>query len=200
MEKKTNIVTPKGVLVYPHISQKPDTKFDDEGVWKTTLRLNGDDAKTLIDIINNQIDESVNEAQEKKKNVKRGNPPYKVDEETGDYLFNFKAKASGTRPNGETWKQKPVLYDAKGNLLGNDVHVWGGSEGKVAFQPIKFHTAMIGASVSLRLKAVQITKLVEGGNGASASSYGFGSEEGYEVESTPPAMAEEINAKEVEDF
>jgi hypothetical protein len=199
MENK-NIVTPKGVLVYPHISQKPDTKFDDEGAWKTTLRLNGDDAKTLIELVNKEIDESVIDAKEKTKNVKRGNPPYKIDEETGEYLFNFKLKASGTRQNGETWSQKPVLYDAKGNLLGKEIHVWGGSEGKVAFQPIRYHTSMVGASVSLRLKAVQITKLVEGGNGASASSYGFGSEEGYIAETPTTDLAEQVNDKEVEDF
>ena len=199
MENK-NIVTPKGVLVYPHISQKPDTKFDDEGAWKTTLRLNGEDAKTLIELVNKEIDESVTEKKKKKKNVKRGNPPYKIDEETGEYLFNFKLKASGTRQNGETWSQKPVLYDAKGNLLGKEVHVWGGSEGKVAFIPIRYHTSMMGASVSLRLKAVQITKLVEGGNGASATSYGFGSEEGYIAETPTTDLAEQVNDKEVEDF
>tara|TARA_R100001591_G_scaffold52713_1_gene62803 strand:+ start:842 stop:1435 length:594 start_codon:yes stop_codon:yes gene_type:complete len=197
MDKK-NIVTPKGVLVFPHL-KSPDTKFDENGVWKTGLRLAGAEAQKLIAIIDKEIDESVAEASEKKSNVKRGAPPYKKDDETEDYIFNFKLKASGVRPNGEKWKQKPVLYDAKGNLLNSDVHVWGGTTGKVAFQPIRFHTAMIGASVSLRLKAVQIINLVEGSNQTSASSYGFGEEEGYV---TTPAVTEEVETSDVkvEDF
>ena len=167
-------------------------------MWKTGLRLAGAEAQKLIAIIDKEIDESVTEASEKKSNVKRGAPPYKKDEDSEDFIFNFKLKASGVRPNGEKWKQKPVLYDAKGNLLNSDVHVWGGTTGKVAFQPIRFHT-MIGASVSLRLKAVQIINLVEGSNQTSASSYGFGEEEGYV---TTPAVTEEVETSDVkvEDF
>ena len=44
--------------------------------------------------------------------------------------------------------------------------VWSGSEMKVSADMIPYYTAMAGAGVSLRLKAVQITKLVEGGAGA----------------------------------
>ena len=64
MDKK-NIVTPKGVLVFPHL-KSPDTKFDENGVWKTGLRLAGAEAQKLIAIIDKEIDESVTEASEKK--------------------------------------------------------------------------------------------------------------------------------------
>ena len=116
MDKK-NIVTPKGVLVFPHL-KSPDTKFDENGVWKTGLRLAGAEAQKLIAIIDKEIDESVTEASEKKSNVKRGAPPYKKDEDSEDYIFNFKLKSSGVRPNGEKWKQKPVTYRFQFVLLG----------------------------------------------------------------------------------
>ena len=88
MDKK-NIATPKGVLVFPHL-KSPDTKFDENGVWKTGLRLAGAEAQKLIAIIDKEIDESVAEASEKKSNVKRGAPPYKKDEDSEDFIFNFK--------------------------------------------------------------------------------------------------------------
>ena len=179
MDKK-NIVTPKGVLVFPHL-KSPDTKFDENGVWKTGLRLAGAEAQKLIAIIDKEIDESVTEASEKKSNVKRGAPPYKKDEDSEAFIFNFKLKASGVRPNGEKWKQKPVLYDAKGNVFqSNGKTIWGGTKAKVAFQMSPYFVSSIGAGVSLRLKAVQIIELVTGG--ADASSYGFQEEEGFVAE------------------
>ena len=60
-----------------------------------------------------------------------------------------------------------------------DCNVWSGSEMKVSAELVPYYTAMVGAGVSMRLRAVQITKLVEGGNG-NAKGYGFGEEEGYE--------------------
>ena len=47
----------------------------------------------------------------------------------------------------------------------------------------------IGASVSLRMEAVQIIDLVSGGSGGSADSFGFGEEDGYvfTAEETKPA-------------
>jgi hypothetical protein len=53
-----------------------------------------------------------------------------------------------------------------------DANVWSGSEMKVSAELIPYFTAMAGAGVSLRLRAVQITKLVEGGAGNS-KGYGF---------------------------
>jgi len=52
---------------------------------------------------------------------------------------------------------------------------------KVAFQLNPFYTAQIGAGIGLRLKAVQVIDLIEP-QGGSASSYGFGEEDGYEFD------------------
>jgi len=48
---------------------------------------------------------------------------------------------------------------------------------KVSAELMPWYTAMAGAGVSLRLRAVQITELVEGGAG-SAEGYGFDKVEG----------------------
>ena len=179
MENK-NIVTPKGVLVYPHLN-KADTKFDKDGVWRASLRLDKKDAEDLIKQITEQIEsKAATETQARKKAVKVANPPYSEDEE-GNMVFSFKLKAGGTRDNGEKWSQKPILYDSKGNVFDpKDKIIWGGTEAKVAFQFIPFYVGAVGAGCSLRLKAVQILNLITGG--ADASSYGFSKEEeGFEV-------------------
>lgn len=176
--------TPKGVLVYPKLTT-PDTKFDPAGVYKTALRLPAGVAQPLIDKIEAAIDAKFEEtlkelAPAKRKLLKRADKPYKevYDEEgneTGEFIFNFKVPAVGKNKAGKTWSNKPTIVDAKGKPAA--IEPWTGSEGKVAFQLNPFATA-IGVGVGLRLKAVQITKLVQGGG----ANFAFGEEEGFEYD------------------
>ena len=190
--KNNNIVTPKGVLVYPHLN-KADTKFDKDGVWRAGLRLNKKDAENLMNSITSEIDtNAATENKKRNKQVKVANPPYSV-EEDGNVVFNFKLKAAGIRNTGEKWSQRPVLYDSKGNLFDpKDKIIWGGTEAKVAYQIIPYYVGSIGAGVSLRLKAVQILSLVTGEG--SASSFGFKEEEGFET----PVEVETVTNGEVQ--
>tara|TARA_R100000697_G_scaffold113827_1_gene132401 strand:- start:584 stop:1189 length:606 start_codon:yes stop_codon:yes gene_type:complete len=190
----TNIVTPRGKLVYPHLN-KADTKFDKDGVWRANLRIPKEEAKQLVDDIDNQIQSNATEETNKRnKKVKVANPPY-TDDGEGNYVFNFKLKASGIRPNGERWSQKPILYDSKGNLFNNKDIIWGGTEAKVAFQPSSYYVPSIGAGVSLRLKAVQILNLVS--SNQDASSYGFKQEEGFVAEADAEVeVSEDVAPKE----
>ena len=189
-----NITTPKGVLVYPHLN-KADTKFDSAGVWRANLRLSANDAQGLKKSIDEAMKANADELTKSKgKKVRLANAPYQEDED-GNFVFTFKLKASGTRPNGERWEQKPILYDAKGNVFQpNGKTIWGGTLAKVAFQMSPYFVSSIGAGVSLRLKAVQIIELVTGG--ASASSYGFSEEEGF----TADNVVQEEAAEELSDF
>ena len=177
--KQENIVTPKGVLVYPHLN-KADTKFDKDGVWRASLRLPKKEAENLMKDLTDKITANATaETQKRGKQVKAANNPFSDDGE-GNILFNFKMKASGTRNTGERWNQKPILYDSKGNIFDpKDKIIWGGTEAKVAFQPVPYFVGSIGAGVSLRLKAVQILNLVTGG--ADATSFGFKEEDGFEA-------------------
>jgi len=186
--KNDNIVTPQGVLVYPHLN-KADTKFDKNGVFKTGLRLK----KSVAEPLMKQVEEAIEanaaaETEKRKKQVKVANPPFSEDDE-GNIVFNFKLKATGVRANGEQWNQKPILYDAKGNVFDpKDKIVWGGTTAKVAFQIAPYHVGSIGAGVSLRLKAVQILNLVTGSN--DSTSFGFKEEDGFVAETN-----EEVNVE-----
>ena len=190
-EKKKAIIhrSPAGIAQYPRLT-RPDTKFKADGEYKVTLVLPGAEAQPLIDLINKEMGESLIQARRdnptKAKSIKAASDkPYKAvtdDEgnETGDVKFNFKMAAKVTsKISGQSWEQKPDLFDAKGKVLINP-KIGGGSRVKVAFELYQFYTALVGAGVSLRLRAVQVLDLVEY-NSRSASGYGFGEEEGYEA-------------------
>ena len=195
----TKVVTGVGVSQYAYLTQ-PDTRFDEIGHYKTNLILSGQDADTLKAAINEELTKSVALAKEKAKgkNIKTAPAPFEdeLDDDgqpTGSTVFKFKTKAQITTKDGKIIPNRVAIFDSKGTPM-TDCNVWSGSEMKVSAELVPYYTAMVGAGVSMRLRAVQITKLVEGGNG-NAKGYGFGEEEGYEQSlSETPAEEESQQA------
>src|SRR6185437_14036176 len=174
---------PRGILGYPWV-QTPDTKFDADGRYSTKLSLTPDKAAPLID----QIDEAIKESHAQavkdnpnKKTIKKIDPPYKVDEDTGNVVFSFAAKAGGKIKKGpkagQTWERKVLVFDSKGKPLSKQVKIGSGTEAKVSFELNPYYVPKDGAGVSLRLCAVQVLNLVEWTGGGSADQYGFGEED-----------------------
>lgn len=109
--------------------------------------------------------------------------------ETDKLVVKASMKASGEKADGTKWTRKPDIFDAGGNALKKVPAIFGGTEGKVAVEaagyyvpPKEGNPAIVG--VAYYLDGVQILKLVKGGE-RSASSYGFGKEEGYEDDGGP---------------
>jgi hypothetical protein len=180
MAKKL-LKTPKGVAVWPHL-HAPDTKFNADGIYGTKLTLSGNEGAALAEAIDNAILESVKAAKEenKGKKVKQADAPYSLNEETGEYTFNFKLNAKGKKRDGTVFSQQPALFDARGGKIPAGVRVGGGSTIVVAYEIAPFFTALVGAGVTLRMKAVQVLNLVQ--FGGTASSFGFDSdEEGFDA-------------------
>ena len=183
-------VTEVGKAIYPHLN-KPDTRFQKEGVYKVTLELSPNNAKNLL----KHIDDGLALANKDSKSNKTAQLPYKTDE-NGNMQFNFKCKASGVSKTGQNWEQKPKVFDSKGTPISKDILVWGGTTMKVAYEIIPYSNNMLGSGVSLRLKAVQVHELVSGG-GASADSYGFKEEaNGYVAETVDSFPEAEVNGQE----
>jgi hypothetical protein len=180
------ITTPKGVARWPKVN-KPDTKFDENGVYSVDLILDGKDAETLIKQITEVRDAGYKEicAKEKKAKLKLAPMPFKAEEaddgtETGRTIFKFKLKAKGKSRDGSMYERKVALFDSKG--APSKAEIWGGSTIKVAFEPRAWFVAVHGVGVALQLKAVQVIELVSKGSGDS-QSFGFGKEDGYTEES-----------------
>lgn len=190
-KKATRITTPKGRANWPKLTE-PDTKFNADGVYSVKLALGTADAQGVIEVIEAERAKAIEDAKAeagKGKKVKVADPPYVVDEENDTVTFNFKMKASGKTKAGEVFTQKPALFDAHLNPLPAGVKIGGGSLVRVSADVVPFYTKLIGAGVSLRLRAVQVIELVEfGGDGAS---YGFEAEEdGFAAEDDTTASAD----------
>jgi hypothetical protein len=200
--KTPNFTTPKGVAKYPWLNT-PDTKFNPDGDYKITVVLGAEAAAPIVKFLDERLEASV--AQAKKDNVgkkvREADPPYKVNEETGEVEVTFKMKAKVNMKNGDSFEQRPTIFDAKLHPL-KDINVGGGSVVKVNYECFGFYTALIGAGVSLRLKAVQVLNLVEFTGGLSAQAMGFKEEEGFEqeVEDTPFSNSEKSDEENPEDF
>lgn len=177
-KKAPRFVSPKGAASYPYLT-KPDTKFNPDGDYKVNLIVQAEDAAQAIELLTKEHEASVAKAkaENKGKRVKEGELPF-IENDDGTVTFKFKLKAKVTPKKGDPFEQKPALFDAKGKPLTGEPKIGGGSTIKVSYEIIPYFTAIAGAGVSLRLKAVQILELKEFGGGGNAEGYGFGEEEG----------------------
>lgn len=209
-DKKPKLIkgtTPRGSFVYPALT-KPDYGNEafpqPDGVYKVNLRLSEEEAEPLIKKLQPIWDQAEVDGQAafdalpvaNRKKLKNGfqmNDMYETEydketeEPTGYVIFKFKMKASGENKKKERWTRKPGIFNAKGVALKNPPNIWGGTEGKVSYEVSPYFIAGQGqAGISLRLQAVQILELVSEGS-KSASSYGFGEEDGYDEADEFPA-------------
>ena len=178
--------------VYPHLV-KPDVRFNELGEYKVTLKVAKQDASQMVKEIDQAIEDSLAKAEKdnKGKKIKSAPKPYK--EESNNVFFKFKMKASGVnKRTQEKFTQSPQLLDAKKNPIASNTSIWGGSIMKVAYHPVPYCTPMLGAGVSLRLKADQIIKLVEG----KADNI-FKEEDGFEA--TPEKENSNAQSQEVQE-
>tara|TARA_B100000929_G_scaffold118654_1_gene94038 strand:- start:1321 stop:1944 length:624 start_codon:yes stop_codon:yes gene_type:complete len=180
--KNVKIITPSGIAQYPWLTTA-DTKFSETGEFKTNLILSKKDALSVSQIIDKAYSDSITFAKEKAKGkkIKEADKPYfdEVTEDgkpTGNVIFKFKCKAKVTTKNGDTFDNKPAIFDSEGKPMKN-VNVWGGSQIKVSAELIPYYTQMVGAGISMRLRAAQVIELVEGGS--NSEGYGFKKEQGY---------------------
>lgn len=184
-QQKPRFVSPAGKAIYPRLN-KPDTKFNPEGEYKVKLAINPKElgVDKFTSLLEEQHAKSVQQAKEenKGKKIREADLPFSVDEDTGEITVQFKCKAKVKTKAGDEFEQKPAIFDAKGKPLTNAPNIGGGSMLKVSFEIVPFYTAIAGAGISLRLKAVQVIDLKSFSGGADAGAFGFGEEDGYEAE------------------
>lgn len=178
MAKLKNAITPKGVLSWPYIA-KPDTRYNPEGVYKTSLVVSANDAEALMKTCTDAFIEEYGD-----KKLAKANMPFEVNDESGEVTFKFKSK------------RQPRLYDAKGKVINKIPQVASGTIAKVS-TAINPYATGINTGVSLYLNDVQILELVEYGAGPK-----FGAEDGFEYEAEDSEITKEPNfaQKTDEDF
>ncbi|MDA8645280.1 hypothetical protein N9L46_02520 [Amylibacter sp.] len=187
--KNIKIVTPKAICVYPWLN-RPDTKFNADGEYKVTLKVEAEDAAPLI----KQLDEILETY--KDTSIKRDpklsrysvSQPYEeeMDDQgnlTGYYLFKFKQRAKIHTNDGRTIDMKIAIVDA--SRTPTDAIIGGGSEVKIAASVYPYAMSTNKAfGLSLRPQAIQILNLVEQKNGNVVSM--FDEEDGFKAEAKAP--------------
>ncbi len=178
----TTITTPKGIAQYPWLS-KPDTKFNPDGEYKVNVILGKEEAKPMINKINEVFAEHVTEETKKNKDkeVKTTNPTYtdELDDDgkpTGNVILKFKS----------SHKYPPSIFDSKGTKM-EESNIWGGSEVRVNGFVYPYNVNS-NVGVNLKLSAVQVIKYVEGSQGAER--FGFAEEDGGFVQADPQKAPE----------
>lgn len=170
----------------------PDTKYAANGEYKVRGRFDTDEpaVQKFVEKIDAWYDEAFEEAVEQavkeekykteaiaRKKIKRADKPYVyVEDDEGDDTneidINFRMKAKvKNKKTGEMFALKPTIFGAgKDPLEPNQIPYLGnGSTIRVAYTPIKWHTAQLGASVKLRLEGAKLyTVLTNSGNGGVA--------------------------------
>ena len=196
MSDITTRVSVVGEAVYPHLN-RPDVRFNEYGEYKVTLKVGKQDASAMVKLIDQACEDSLATAEKEAKGKKikpAATKPYKL--EGDNVFFKFKMRASGkNKKTNEMFSQRPSLFDAKKNPIPASQSIWGGSLMKVAYQLFPYHTPMLGAGVSARLKAVQVLKLVEG-----QSQNIFKEEDGFETETTKSNSNGTTKVQESTDF
>jgi hypothetical protein len=210
-EKRERIVTPVGTGVFLAVLQ-PSKEY------KNYVAVVAFDPKTDKAFLNKlqEMNKAAFEAEKKNappKVAKTLKPRTIIKKElddqgdpTGRVIVTFKQKASHTTEDGKTYNFHVAAYDAKGKPLDPKTRIGAGTKLKVSFE----HRATTFASgdtpnagLSLQLAAVQILELVEW-QAASAESFGFGEEEGYDGTTDAPSgdgddAEEKDDAKDGED-
>jgi len=145
-------VSPKGKAVYPRLN-KPDTKFDADGVYKTGLRLDPNEPLAAAMLAEMEAFAAAN-------NVGPGRP-YKDEADdkgvpTGMVIMNYKVAAKGPDRDGKIGESRqPAIVDAgKKPVVGNG---GGGSTLRISGQMSTYDG--FGGGISLSPVAVQVLDL-----------------------------------------
>lgn len=143
MAQKTSFITFKGHAVYPWLN-KPDTEYNSDGVYKTGLRVPGDQ---ILQLIKDVEEVAQNEFGSK---ATKARMPWKIDQDTGEYILNAKSK------------YQPKVYDAEGQVIPPEKlpQIWGGSVLRLGGN-INAYNAAGNTGVSLQLNKVQVIELSE---------------------------------------
>lgn len=176
--------SPLGIGRYTWVN-KPDTKFNSDGVFKTDLMLEGDVALEMKAKIDVQVEEALNAYTEDMKPVdrKKWSPyhPYEVEEDddgnpTGRIFFKFRQNAVIKLKDGTTKKVVIGIYDASDKA--SSVQVYSGSKMRVRYSmraiPLKSSKEV---GIRLDFFMVQVVELA-----GRSESGGFGAVEGGYVD------------------
>jgi hypothetical protein len=201
MQSHPRFTSPLGVLGFPSAIHAPDSKYADDtdpndlGDFKARLFLEGDDAQAfkqhLEGVWTEFYQSELKDSGKKSLKIDPDLLPWfeekdDDDEPTGRMGFRFKMKARVKKRDGTYFDQRPKVFDTSNQLIRAEEmpNIGLGSQVKIAGR-CRLWRNPSKMGMTLWLEGVQLHKLVEGGVGATADSFGFtGESNGFTDEST----------------
>lgn len=186
----TYYTSPFGTVEHPWIN-KPDTKYNDDGVFKCPLWVEGPEAIALAETVTEASDQALAEYVQKQMDQKKMTAgeakkwsayyPFEHEEDesgnrTGRILFDFKQNATIRLRDGTTKKITVGIYDADDKAM--TAPIFSGTKLRVRYslRPIPIVSAK-EVGVRLDFASVQVIELVAA-SGRGSGRGGFGSVEG----------------------
>lgn len=191
--------TAVGEIIFAHILKPEEFKGQSTNKFTLMLKLSEKDKKKLLAEIEAEWQKFVESEEGRHHKYKyeyaNGLKEYKEDE-----YFKFKMTHIIHCNNGRDWERHVPIFDAHCNEISNEVTgIGNGSKGKVAYELAPFYVNDKNYGVALRMTGIQILDLVEEGS-ASASSLGFGQEEGFVKSEEDNNIEVPFETEEGEDF
>ena len=192
MKKRIMYNTPKGMALFAHIKE-PDYGNDKypnpEGQYRITLILTEEQSMGLKEKLREEIEKAEENAEEKFNGLKRStreklggltmndvcSPEYDRDDNaTGNYKWSFKANSKyEDRNTGKKIERHIPVFDSLNQPITLKDEIGNGSEVRISFSVNPYFVEGQGmGGLSLYINAIQIAKLVKGGE-KTAEYYGF---------------------------
>lgn len=166
MSKKTDdlfVMTPVGTLAYVRINGKPKEGAIDDDFY-ICLELTKEEGEELRQkVLSHWMNSASREKLLDKSNGKNAfdNPIIKIDFVDGIAKVHCKQHRKGKhKDTGKEFDFVIKIFDGKGNELPKETRVWGGSTGRVKLN-LRAWEHGFRYGVSLKIKDVQIAKLVQ---------------------------------------
>ena len=178
------LVTPVGIAKWPYIN-RPDIQFNADGVYHVQLVMSKEDAEPVKEKLRTVLEDFINNSDNVRSKKSELNFPIKDEENDegnpdGKVAIKLKLNAAG-RSGKDFWENRPILKDAQNKPMNlNKYEVGAGSEIRVMAEIIPYSSPTAGNGVSLRMRAIQVLKLVPPGSGG----YDFSSQEGFKADET----------------
>lgn len=178
-----SFTTPAGEYLFPKLLD-PDFKFNPEGLFSCTIILEPtpENVEFMATLEGEYEEQMAALKEEHGDHIKMADKPwgpevdYETKVETDRFAIKTKMKHHIETKAGKSWTQSPKVFDTLGQPVRKDASIGSGSIGRLSFELVPYYTAMVGAGVTLRLKAAQVIE-AKAFASRSAEDYGFPVEE-----------------------
>lgn len=177
--KLTQITTPNGIAIYPHLRTTEVYEGNDSGKFTCGIKLSKEDTDKLISRIENEWEMAKKTPEMDGKRFGRNTQPslgFREDK-NGDIVFKAKTNAIIKTKAGDVIETTVPVFDKYGKPMDKDIEIGNGSTIQLCMLLRPFYGSSTIYGVQLLLKAVRVVEYVPaGGSSVSASDCGFACE------------------------